>query len=132
MGAKFLGQDLNDKEKLELAMEHVHDRTMATMAKGGGVEVVDEDEDRGDLDDADDEELEDRLVEAYRENQRPLRMEDVARLSRRNNVDGQNMSMSILSGVMNPHDYNNLSQSIMHRSMRSSSRDNNFRGQSGQ
>ena len=73
-----------------------------------GVSAYDENKDkdymRNDLDDAGDEELEDKLIEASRSMQRPLNIEEISRLSR-SNFNGGNMSMSVLSGVMSQKDY---------------------------
>ena len=63
---------------------------------------------RNDLEDADDEELEDKVVEAYRSKRKPLGYEEINRLSR-GNLDSQNFDMSILSGILKEQDYHELS-----------------------
>ena len=59
---------------------------------------------RNDLEDADDEELEDRLIEAAHIAQRPLHMDEVRRMSRKKGLEGQNFNDSILSGVLSHND----------------------------
>ena len=96
MGMKGLGDRYTEKERLEMTIEHMQDREHND-------QVDDKDYMRHDLDEADDEELEDRLVEAARVAQRPLNLDEVSRLSR-NKFDGQNLSSSILSGVLSQND----------------------------
>ena len=79
-------------------MEVMHERSMKQ-----NDDAKDKDYERNDLDDADDEELEDRLIEAARVAQRPLNLDEVNRLSR-NKFDGANMDVSILSGVLSQND----------------------------
>ena len=67
---------------------------------------------RNDLEDADDEELEDRLIEAARVARRPLNMEEVSRVSR-GKFDGANMSASIISGVLSQNDVQVLQRSTV-------------------
>ena len=59
-----------------MTLEHMHDRSMR----------IDRDkladDARDDLEDADDEELEDRIIDAHRTANKPLEMEDIERLSR--------------------------------------------------
>lgn len=86
----------SEREVLEIAMDHVHDRNMSKRGNN-------DDYDRNDLDDADDEELEDRLIEATRVARRPLQMDEVIRESR-GKFDGTNMSNSIISGVLSQND----------------------------
>jgi len=62
---------------------------------------------RNDLADAGDEELEDRLIDAARKKRMPLNIEEITRISR-NNFDGANLSTSVLSGVMNVADVQEL------------------------
>ena len=52
------------------------------------------------MSDADDEELEDRLVEDYQNKQRPLNLDEASRLSRRGGLEAHNLSSSVLSGVL--------------------------------
>ena len=74
-------------------MEAEHDRNMSKLGN------EDADYYRNDLEDADDEELEDRLTEAARVARRPLFMDEVIRESR-GKFDGNYMSNSIISGVL--------------------------------
>ena len=93
-------------ERLEIAMEHEHDRNMSKPGNEDG------DYYRNDLDNADDEELEDRLIEAARVARRPLNIEEVIRESR-GKFDGANMSNSIISGVLSQNDVSVLQRSTM-------------------
>jgi len=65
------------------------------------------DDRRDDLDAADDEELEDRIVEEYRKSRRPLNYKDINRLSR-GNFDGRNLDMSVLSAALREQDFMEL------------------------
>lgn len=80
-------------------MDQMHERDVSAFD-----EEKDKDYMRNDLDDAHDEEFEDKMIEASREMKRPLNIEDISRLSR-SNFNGGNMSMSVLSGVMSQNDY---------------------------
>ena len=93
-------------EVLEIAMEKEHDRNMSKVGK------EDADYYRNDLEDADDEELEDRLIEAARVAKRPLNMDEVIRESR-GKFDGANMSNSIISGVLSQNDVQLLQRSTV-------------------
>lgn len=95
VGGRGLGDYMSDRERLDMTLDHLHEQR-----KYEDDEASDGDED--DLDEAVDEEIEDRLIDARQRMQRPLNLDEVARLSRQHNPDHQsNLSMSMLSGVMN-------------------------------
>ena len=99
-------QSYSEMEVLEIAMEQEHDRNMSKR------DNEDADYYRNDLEDADDEELEDRLIEAARVARRPLNMDEVIRESR-GKFDGANMSNSIISGVLSQNDVQLLQRSTV-------------------
>lgn len=66
---------------------------------------------RCDLEDAGDEELEDRLVEAATIAKRPLNLDELARVTRKSGVAGQNFNESILSGILSQNDFNAIRRS---------------------
>lgn len=79
-------------------MDKIHDKELRNPKNKDDQDYL-----RNDLDDAGDEEMEDRLINAARKKQMPLNIEEVSRLSR-GNFDGKHMSSSVLSGVMMPGD----------------------------
>lgn len=93
---------MSEKEKMQITLDHIHDMGLAD-----NDDKIDKDYMRNDLEDAGDEEMEDRLIEAARKKRMPLNIEEVNRISR-NNFDGANLSKSVLSGVMNVADVQEL------------------------
>ena len=92
-------------------MEFVHNKKVSEFDKNAH-----KDDRRDDLDDADDEELEDRIVEEYRKSHRPLNYRDINRLSR-GNFDGRNLDMSVMSGVLREQDFMELSSRVLKNSL---------------
>lgn len=92
---KGLDHELSEKERLEMTIDHIHDANLKRYD-----ENHDKDDMRNDLEDADDEELEDRIVEEARVKNRPLYIEEVNRLSRKGVDSNAIFSSSIISGAM--------------------------------
>ena len=67
---------LTEKDQIKLVMERRHSQRMSMKNK-------DDDYDGAELDEADEEELEDKIVEMQFEKQRPLNQDEIARLSQR-------------------------------------------------
>lgn len=100
MGMKGLGEyKYTEKERLEITIDHVHDEGQRRFHQD-----QDKDDMRNDLDDADEEELEDRIIEEARIKNRPLYLDEVNRLSRKG-TELHNLSQySILSGAVSQQD----------------------------
>jgi hypothetical protein len=90
---KGLDHDLTEKERMEMTIDHIHDANLKRYD-----EHRDKDDMRHDLEDADDEELEDRIVEQARAKNRPLYIEEVNRLSRKDS--NAIFNSSIISGAL--------------------------------
>ena len=76
---KGLGEyKYTEKERLEITIDHVHDEGQRRFHQD-----QDKDDMRNDLDDADEEELEDRIIEEARIKNRPLYLDEINRLSRK-------------------------------------------------
>ena len=68
-------KDSDEPQKLELAIDHVHKSNLRKSKN------QDKDYERDDLDEADEEELEDKIIAESRRLSRPLRIEEVNRIS---------------------------------------------------
>lgn len=89
---------------MEMTIEHIHDR---------GLSEYNEDKDkdylRNDLDDAANEEAEDRIVEESQKLRRPLNMDEVNRMTR-GRLDSSHLNMSVLSGAVSQHDLHGMAR----------------------
>lgn len=83
MVMRGLDETFTEKEKLEIAIEHIHTKNI----KNDPAAVKDQDYARNDLEDAGTEELEDKIIEKSRDLQRPLTYDEVTRLSQHADVN---------------------------------------------
>lgn len=89
----------NEPEKLELAIDHVHGKNLKKKT------MKDEDYERDDLEDADEEEFEDRIVEESRRLSRPLREEEITRISNKSGLPMNSMRLSRTSSALSAVDH---------------------------
>ena len=99
---------MSEKEQLQIAIERRHSERMSVKHK-------DDDYDGAELDDADEEELEDKIVEMQFEKQRPLNQDEINRLSQRAGFGSMMHNVTMSSQVSVTSEFKSDRQNRNHR-----------------